>query len=167
MHGQEGFASPYSSSFYAHRKWGHDDYPVGTSGTLLVWRTLLNQDVFRVDASPEGIKGELLFTCPCQEGLVVRVERTEVPFDGSEEDLYALKGEDPDIIRKVLPNAVYVVTRSYRPEDKRPWKRTGRRTYLWLVALEDRELDKGRRIEWGGSTRLFPTRKAALEYLYS
>lgn len=86
--------------------------------------------------------------------------------DHQETVLAALDKEDPEFIRKYFPGACYVVTRSYQPEDNTPWKRYGRRSYSWLVSLENRDAGKGRRIEWGGDTVLYATRKDALKALY-
>ena len=58
-----------------------------------------------------------------------------------------------------------VVTRSQRPTHC-PWKRIGARSYLWLVPSEEVDDLRGRRIEWGGDTHFFRTRKEGLQFMY-
>ena len=98
------------------------------------------------------------------DAIVIR-SFTEPVELSDEEALKLLRKESPEIIRKYYPNAHYIVTRSSKPSSY-PWKRFGRRTYCWVVPLEDRDKDRGRRLEWGGDTVLFKNRKEALNNLY-
>lgn len=104
-------------------------------------------------------------TCEDMESVYVYEEINPKAKDYQEWFLGKLDGETPESIREYYPDAHYVVTRSYQSSDY-PWKREGRRTYSWVVPLEKRDIDKGRRIEWGGDTILYPTRRAALNALY-
>ena len=105
-----------------------------------------------------------------QPGLQAVLEWKEIPFDkNNREHIRLLEGEKPEFIRQHLPNAVCVVDRSWKPDyvDGKyiyPWRRFGRRSYYWVVPLEDIDKDKGRRIS---TFRLFPDRKSALDCIYS
>ena len=110
---------------------------------------------------------EIFAIFPCEDVEKVYIYEPINPKakDYQEWFLGKLDGETPESIREYFPDAHYVVTRSSQSSDY-PWKREGRRTYSWVVPLEKRDADKGRRIEWGGDTILYPTRRAALNALY-
>ena len=70
-------------------------------------------------------------------------------------------------MKKLLLDGYWcVVTRSYKPEQGIPWKQVGRRSYLWCVPAYDADKDAGRRIEWGGDTTMFASRREALNSMY-
>ena len=108
---------------------------------------------------------EIFAIFPCEDMESLSIFEEINPKNHQEWFLEQLNGENPDIIREYYPNAHYVVTRSYS-SDTYPWKRFGKRSYAWVVPLEARNTDKGRRIEWNGDTTLYPTRKEALNALY-
>lgn len=108
---------------------------------------------------------EVFAIFPCEDVESVYIHEPINPKDHQEWFLDKLNGETPESIREYFPDAHYVVTRSYASDDY-PWKREEKRTYSWVVPLEKRDADKGRRIEWGGDTILYPTRRAALNALY-
>lgn len=108
---------------------------------------------------------EIFAIFPCEDMESVKLYEEIDPKDHQEWFLGKLDGETPESIREYYPDAHYVVTRSSVSFDY-PWKREGKRTYSWVVPLEKRDVDKGRRIEWGGDTILYPTRRAALNALY-
>jgi hypothetical protein len=77
-------------------------------------------------------------------------------------------------IKERWPECHCIIVRSFEPggewiSEKKfkytyPWKRVGRRSYLWVVPFDDRDKDRGRRI----ATRddFYPTRKEAINALY-
>lgn len=114
-----------------------------------------------------GLSRTALVVLPYDDVESIYIREEINPKDYQEWFLDKLNGESPILIREYYPEACYLVTRSYQPSDKIPWKRVGRRSYIWLVSLEERDANKGRRIEWGGDTILFANRRAALKHLYS
>lgn len=81
------------------------------------------------------------------------------------EDVYGMSLSE---MKKILLNDYWcVVTRSYKPEQGIPWKQVGRRSYLWCVPAYDADKDAGRRIEWGGDTTMFASKREALKFMYN
>ena len=113
----------------------------------------------------EGNKSQVLYVAPKGSTAIFKMQASQ--FTGSPYQLFVLEGREPDVIRKYLPQAVYLVTRSDMPPKgtKYPWKQVRRKTYLWVVPLEDNEKYKGNRGNVGYG-RLFPTRRKALDFLY-
>lgn len=108
---------------------------------------------------------EIFAIFPCEDMESIFIYEEINPKNHQEWFLEQLKDETPETIKEYYPNAHYVVTRSYS-SDTYPWKRFGKRSYGWVVPLEARNTDKGRRIEWNGDTTLYSTRKEALNALY-
>ena len=96
----------------------------------------------------------------------------EIPV--TDEDFDEVCAEGDDVVLQYFPQTHLIIVRSYEPSgqwvnDKfhyaYPWKRVGRRSYLWVVPLKDRNVDPGRRIQWGNPD-YYKTRKEALAALY-
>jgi hypothetical protein len=85
----------------------------------------------------------------------------------SDEDARKCIGiSDEEIKSHLFKGKWAVVTRSFMPPQGTPWKRFGSRTYCWVVPMAEAFEHRGRRIEWGGDTTPFNSRKEALAFLY-
>jgi hypothetical protein len=87
-------------------------------------------------------------------------------INNSEDVRRVLNISDEEIKSHLFKGKWAVVTRSFMPPQGTPWKRFGSRTYCWVVPMAEAFEHKGRRIEWGGDTTPFNSRKEALAFLY-
>lgn len=85
---------------------------------------------------------------------------------GSDDIRKLLNLTDEEVKHHLFANKWCVVTRSDRPSKGTPWKQFGRRTFCWVVPMTAAYENTGRRIEWGGDTKVFNTRREALTELY-
>lgn len=121
---------------------------------------MFGKEVFYIEDEPCQ---DAMFSCQIEGDMTLNTSVEKIPFDGSDYQMMALGDEPTETVRYYMPNAVAIVTRSFKPTDC-PWKQIGRRTFLWLVTLEDRNKDMGRRIP--DMPKLFSSRKEALKWLY-